>query len=145
MPEMRDVWPRALLLFGASLLVFIAVSGVALRLIFDFRPGWPIPAPGQRAQVEPELQTAPRLDLAALRRREDAELARLGWVDRAAGIARIPIEDAMRIIAQRGLPRWGQPAVETADECGLLEAQVPRAPQAERCRAAAPSGQGSTP
>jgi hypothetical protein len=134
-----------LLLLGGALLVFLAVSGIALRLIFDFRLGWPVPAGQGAAQTAPDLQTAPKLDLATLRKREDDELNRLGWIDRAGGIARIPIGDAMRIVAQRGLPHWAPPAAEAADECGLLEGQVPRAPQAPRCRAASPPGPGATP
>ena len=58
---------------------------------------------------EPRLQVAPPVDLAALRAREDAELNGYGWVDRGAGVVRIPIGRAMDLVAQRGLPVRGQP------------------------------------
>ena len=54
--------------------------------------------PGPRLQVKPEA------DLAAFRAREDEELNHYGWIDRKAGVVRIPIERAMDLIAQRGLP-----------------------------------------
>ena len=53
---------------------------------------------------------APRLEPDALlpRRRmvaeENAALTTYGWVDRDAGIVRIPIERAMELLAERGLP-----------------------------------------
>jgi hypothetical protein len=58
---------------------------------------------------EPRLQVAPEVDLAALRAREEAELNSYGWIDKQAGIVRIPIERAMELMAQRGLPVHGQP------------------------------------
>jgi hypothetical protein len=77
-----------------------------------------------------------------LRRSEDKALAEIGWVDRKAGIARIPIDDAMKIVAEQGLPDWSQPTAGT--ECGLLQGQVPRAPQSARC-GSMPAGGGQTP
>jgi hypothetical protein len=52
----------------------------------------------------PREQPDPRIDLKALREREDRELASYGWVNRPAGIVRIPIERAMQLIVERGLP-----------------------------------------
>ena len=53
---------------------------------------------------QPRLQTDPRGDLLALREAEDRTLTTYGWVDRNAGVVRIPIEQAMRLIVDRGLP-----------------------------------------
>ncbi|MDB6017098.1 MAG: hypothetical protein JWR19_1587 [Pedosphaera sp.] len=55
---------------------------------------------------EPRLQVSPPLDLQELRAREDAELNNYGWVDRKTGVVRIPVERAIDIIAQKGLPAW---------------------------------------
>jgi hypothetical protein len=43
----------------------------------------------------PRLQTTPRLDLQTVRAEEDAHLEGYAWVDRAKGVARIPIDRAM--------------------------------------------------
>ena len=53
---------------------------------------------------EPKLQGDPASDLTRFRAHEDKTLTSYGWVDRAAGIVRIPIERAMELIAERGLP-----------------------------------------
>jgi hypothetical protein len=52
----------------------------------------------------PRLQVDPEADLAALNRAAEARLNSFGWIDRGAGIAHIPIEDAMRRLAERGWP-----------------------------------------
>jgi hypothetical protein len=59
---------------------------------------------------EPRLQTHPVEDLAALRAREDAALHGYAWVDRDAGVTRIPVERAIEILVERGLP--ARPAPE---------------------------------
>jgi small-conductance mechanosensitive channel len=52
----------------------------------------------------PRLQTDPRGDLLELREAEDRALTTYGWVDRNAGVVRIPIEQAMKLTVARGLP-----------------------------------------
>jgi hypothetical protein len=53
---------------------------------------------------EPRLETIPGANLARLRAEEDGELNTYGWIDRSNKIVRIPIERAMELIVQRGLP-----------------------------------------
>lgn len=50
-------------------------------------------------------------DIADLHAREDLLLSNYSWVDQSKGTVRIPIEQAMQLIAQRGLPL--APAVQT--------------------------------
>jgi hypothetical protein len=49
------------------------------------------------------------LDTADLHAREDLLLDNYSWVDRSKGTIRIPIDRAMELIAQRGLPVQQQP------------------------------------
>jgi hypothetical protein len=49
-------------------------------------------------------------DLANLHDREDLLLDHYSWIDRSQGKVRIPIDRAMELIAQRGLPVANQPA-----------------------------------
>lgn len=140
-PETRDVWPRALVAFGVGLLVFLAVSAIVLKFVFDTTPVWPPPGAAAEGDGEsPALQRAPEGDLEGFRAREDRDLTTLGWVDRSAGIARIPIEDAMKLVVQDGLPNWPKGAGATDDECALLDQDVPRVPQAGNCRDGAAAG-----
>lgn len=57
-----------------------------------------------RLPAEPRLQVAPANDIYEFRTREDAVLHNYGWVDRNAGVVRIPVEEAMRLTVERGLP-----------------------------------------
>ena len=112
--EESDVNIRAILGFGAALVVVaIAVQLLILGLyrFFDRREGVAVPAAyplaasqGVREPPEPRLQTDPRQDLADLRAKEDEWLASYGWVDKNAGVVRIPIEKAMKLTLERGLP-----------------------------------------
>jgi hypothetical protein len=143
LPETRDVWPRTLLFFGGGLLVFLALSVIVLGLVFNVVPHWPQPGrSAEGSKASPALQTRAEADLATFRRSQDKALATLGWVYRKAAIARIPIYDAMKIVAAKGLPNWSEPS-SAEGECGLLKGQVPRAPQSASC--ANGNGGGQSP
>lgn len=58
---------------------------------------------------EPRLQTDPHAELTAFRAREDSILDSYGWVDRDKKIVRIPIAEAMRKLAEKGIPDWPAP------------------------------------
>jgi hypothetical protein len=65
-----------------------------------------------RAALEPpgpRLQVRPQIDLATFRARENAILTTYAWVDKEHGIARIPVEEAMRLVAEQGLPDFPSP------------------------------------
>ncbi len=53
---------------------------------------------------QPRLQEDPAADLEQFRARENAELNSYRWVDRARGIASIPIARAIQIVARQGIP-----------------------------------------
>lgn len=53
---------------------------------------------------QPRLERNERLEINEFRLREEQALESYGWVDQKAGVARIPIDRAMQLIAQRGLP-----------------------------------------
>lgn len=52
----------------------------------------------------PQLEIDERTQLDSIRLKEEQTLATYGYVDQKAGTVRIPIERAMELIAQRGLP-----------------------------------------
>jgi hypothetical protein len=65
--------------------------------------------------VGPRLQAEPPIDLVKLKESELSHLNGYGWVDREAGIAHIPIERAIAIVASRGLPAGGGSAEKNAE------------------------------
>lgn len=57
-----------------------------------------------REPPAPRLQTQPFKDVYLLRLGEAETLGSYGWVDKAAGVTRIPIDRAMELTLQRRLP-----------------------------------------
>ena len=62
----------------------------------------------------PRLETDERGQLNSIRLREEETLASYGYIDKNAGTIRIPIDRAMDLIAQRGLPVRAQSATGEA-------------------------------
>ena len=53
---------------------------------------------------QPQLQKTPIPDLKAIRAEEDKLLKGYAWVDQPKGVVRIPVDRAIEVLAQRGLP-----------------------------------------
>jgi hypothetical protein len=62
------------------------------------------------AAAFPRLLTSEPAALAEFRAQEEALLASYGWVEKDRGVVRIPITEAMRIVAESGLPTFPAPA-----------------------------------
>ncbi len=52
----------------------------------------------------PRLEDDERTEINDFRYQQDETLASYGWVDQSGGVVRIPIDRAMQLIAERGLP-----------------------------------------
>jgi hypothetical protein len=63
----------------------------------------------------PRLQARPPVDLIKFKEDELGRLNAYGWVDREQGIAHIPIDRAIAIVATKGLPTGDVPAGKKAD------------------------------
>ncbi len=68
------------------------------------RPTSPLASTLPQEPPEPRLQVTPAADLATIRKREDALLNNYGWIDAKSGLVRIPIDRAIEVLAERGLP-----------------------------------------
>jgi hypothetical protein len=111
--EESDVNIRAIFGFGAALIVVAIVVHLAIWGLFRFFDSraneqvtavYPLAVGQQDRRPEPRLQEHPREDLAALREREEQALTTYGVVDRNGGVYRIPIDRAIELTLQRGLP-----------------------------------------
>lgn len=83
----------------------------------------------QRLPAAPRLQQFPANEVYEFRLREQAVLSNYGWVDKEAGIVRMPIEDAMRLAVERGLPARAQEPAVPADTQGQVQQASEPAPQ----------------
>ena len=68
--------------------------------------------PEPRLQGVPGHQTDPQADLRQKVHDDSEANEKLEWIDRGSGIAQIPVKDAMKVIAERGLPAVPAPPVE---------------------------------
>jgi hypothetical protein len=68
--------------------------------------------PEPRLQGVPGHESDPQKDLRQKLRADNAANEKLQWIDKNAGIAQIPVEDAMKIIAEKGLPAAPAPSAE---------------------------------
>jgi len=116
--ERRDLSIRLIWGFLAGLLVTLIAVLLLMGWLFGYfqasqarREAPPSPLTETR-QVPPGpmLQVTPQQDLKAMRSQEDALLHSYGWVDQKAGIVRIPIDRAMQLLVERGLPKTGRKA-----------------------------------
>jgi hypothetical protein len=112
-----DIDTRGVVWFGVLLILAVAAVAIATHVVLhlaDRRPpaGLADRSPLERAVVppSPRLQTTPPADMAAFRAHEDAVLRSAGWIDEAAGVARIPIDVAKARLLEKGLPVAEPPA-----------------------------------
>ncbi len=109
--ELHDVRVTSMLAFAAALAALVALACVFLIWLF----GWfearaerhdPVLSPLAESQTppEPRLETRPSRNLEQLRAAEDRLLRRYRWIDQEQGMVRIPVERAMELVAQEGLP-----------------------------------------
>jgi hypothetical protein len=126
--EPKDINTRTILKYLFALAVAVAGTFAITILIFRFTSKLaedsdrPVPAiregVGQALPPEPMLQgipgntTDPQEDLREKISADTKANDQLGWADRSAGIAEIPVEDAMKIIVSRGLAPEAVPATE---------------------------------
>jgi hypothetical protein len=119
--EVADADVRQVVMAGIGLAVATAIACFAMYFLFNM-----LKFSGEREQrqtlnpmagprtlpPEPRLQVRPWEEIQNLRMKEDQVLNTYGWTNKGAGMVRIPIEKAMEIVAQRGLPSRvpGQPA-----------------------------------
>ncbi len=112
--ETSDANVNAVFAFGLGLMLAGIIILFLVWLLFGYFSSraarsatrqFPLAAEQQnRLPPEPRLQTNPKQDLIDLRAGENATLTTYGWVDKAGGVVRIPIGEAMRLTVERGLP-----------------------------------------
>jgi hypothetical protein len=112
--EPTDVNARALTRFGLSMAALIVVFLFGLWGMFEHlknraaKLGLPLSPTAmvnaQKQPPEPRLQRYPARDMRDMRADEDRILNQYAWIDPDKGIVRIPVDRAMDLIAQRGLP-----------------------------------------
>jgi hypothetical protein len=109
--ETTDVTNPTLWIFATGIILLSAVAFIVVSWIWrelaakERRQVAPTPMARLRTPPPPpRLQVNPPADLAHIRGDEEKLLEGFAWIDKQNGIVRIPIERAMDILAERGLP-----------------------------------------
>jgi hypothetical protein len=76
---------------------------------------------------QPRLEKNERLEINGFRLQEEQTLFSYGWVDRQAGLVRIPINRAMELVAQRGLPTTPKVGAVPPSEVNVVSQAAHRA------------------
>lgn len=117
--ETTDVNVKGIFLFALALIFSVAVFLVGIAVVFKgfgFLNGKldarrPMQEPGAASQVKiapdyqgPLLQVKPEEDLRGMRVGNATDLRTYTWIDRQAGVVRLPVDRAMDLLAERGVP-----------------------------------------
>jgi hypothetical protein len=87
---------------------------------------------------QPRLEENERMQLRPFIEDQDRKLATYDWVDKSKGTVRIPIDRAMELIVQRGLPVRSQGASSPQSSAAQTSAPAKKqTPKARRTKAAA--------
>ncbi|HEX3875886.1 MAG TPA: hypothetical protein VHW24_02795 [Bryobacteraceae bacterium] len=121
--EHRDVNVFALGRFAIGLVIVTIFCVGIVAGIFQYllnREGGAVltrvGSPAQDARQlppEPRLEETPALDLQSMREAEEKLQSTYGWLDESAGTVRLPIDRAMDLVVQRGLPVRSTPGIQS--------------------------------
>jgi hypothetical protein len=112
---------RGLVVFAVGLVATVILSGAAVGLVIW---GFSLEVKGLRALTParfaddsglfppPRIESNPDVELVKVKKEELGRLNGYGWVDKKAGVAHIPIDRAIDILAKTGLPRVEAKPVE---------------------------------
>jgi hypothetical protein len=154
--ELSDADPNPILKFLAFL---VAGSTVIALLVVPFynylerreaaekTSRYPMSLTEERpAPPPPRLQTYPFQDIKELRQHDKPLVGTYEWIDQNAGTVRIPVERAMDLLAERGLPyrKGGQPSAAPSPAAGSSGASGAGAAQGAS-GASAPASGSQTP
>lgn len=122
--ETRDANVGGVFTFLIVLAIVLVVSGLVCWGMFHFFSAHAMNEPAtdspfsdaRQLPLGPQLQVNPREDWLKFREEQQKSLETYDWVNRSAGTARVPIEEAMQLLVKKGVPVQGQspaPAAET--------------------------------
>lgn len=113
--EHTDIDPSIGYKFGVWLAVSMLVSAVIVYGTYvwleratnardEASRRYPVAVGTSQEPPAPRLQTQPFKDVYLLKSEQRAVLHGYGWIDKATGVVHIPIERAMQLTLERGLP-----------------------------------------
>ncbi len=137
--ERQDLTAGTVIAFMVTLVILAAGANVVIHFMYDFMDhymakhqdtGSPLVAHRSETREtlpsdiqnfpQPRLETNERMEINEFRLHEEQQLHSYGYVDQSAGELHIPIDRAMELIAQRGLPTIPKAGVEPESEIHVV-------------------------
>ena len=145
--EREDLAPKPILLFLAGLIAACVLVALLLRGMYSYLDHYDnqhqaeqnplvqqttadtrIVTPGAVSKFpQPRLESNERLEINDFRMQEEKTLNSYGWVDQQAGVMHIPIDRAMQLLAQRGLPTRAQSGTAPSSDVNMGKEAARRA------------------
>jgi hypothetical protein len=139
--EREDLTPKPILIFLGSLAVGCVLVYFILRGMYSYLDSYQnhhqpaqsplvqqttvdtrIVSPGDITRFpQPRLEDDERREINDFREQEEQTLNSYGWVDQQAGVVRIPIDRAMQLMAQRGLPTRPQSGTAPSSDVNMAK------------------------
>lgn len=107
--EYRDISVKGLVVstlwffIGTTITAAITYVGLVMMVDLPLRSSTPPATIPQYPHPLVQGSMATKVDIARVRREEHHLMTSYGWVDEKKGIARIPIEEAMKKVAEQGV------------------------------------------
>jgi hypothetical protein len=137
--EREDLGAKPILIFLLALTIACVLVALALKGLYSYLDAYenrhqPVQNPlvqqtttdtrtVERGDIkkfpQPRLESDETTEINAFRLQEEQTLNSYGWVDEQAGVVRIPIDRAMALVAQRGLPTRPQAGVAPPSDVNL--------------------------
>lgn len=144
--EREDLGAKPILIFLGSLILGCLLVALVLRGMYSYldayenrnqpaqsplvqqtRADTRVIEPGDITKFpQPRLETNEPGEINDFRVQEEQTLHSYGWVDQQAGVVRIPIDRAMELVAQRGLPTRQQAGVTPPSDVNMGKAGAQR-------------------
>lgn len=112
-----NLWTIILALVGLAVMVvivhFLAAALFGIFAVRDANPQAPSPFVSDAADLAPreiERRIEAQSEQRSLYATQQANLERYSWLNQEGGVVGIPIEEAMRILADQGAPNFGERA-----------------------------------
>jgi hypothetical protein len=110
--ETRDADVGPIILAGLGLALVVAMVALFIYGVLTYLGGHrpaiarvnPMSAEDLQIPPTPRIEEHPAIELQQLHAQEDAVLSTYGWIDRKAGVVRVPIDRAMELQLERGFP-----------------------------------------
>jgi hypothetical protein len=150
--EQEDLGAKPILIFLLALILGCLLVALVLRGMYSYLDAYenrrePVQSPLVQPTTadtrvvepgtimkfpEPRLEGTETTEINAFRQQEAQTLHSYGWVDQQAGVVRIPIDRAMELLAQRGLPTRPQAGVAPSSDVNTANEAARRSDTSNR-------------